>query len=772
MYRVKAGLGALCCAQCMSGFAAEAAEPATLPTVEVQAPTGQSSTQKYQLPVTTESLDRAGIDDTVNMVTTDDAFKYLPSISIRKRNNGDTQSPMATRTSGLGQSARSLIYADGVLLSALIGNNNTNASPRWGMVSPEDIARIDVMYGPFSAAYPGNSVGVVAEITTRMPTQFESSIKTLGASQDFDLYGTHKTFNTGEVSASLGNRIDDLSWRLSINHLDSQSQPLTLATASPTASAAIATVTGGYTATDRNGKPILVFGAGGMEHKLQDTLNAKLAYDVTPGWQVAYTAGVFQNNTHAQMQNYLTNAATGAPLATGTSSTIVNFGGTNYSLSPTSLSNGMYTFDELHLMQALSLKSNTQGEWDWEAIISNYDYLTSDQRAPGNYAAAFSNGSGNRTDMSGTGWSTLDLKSIWRPEWAEGRHQFSFGYHYDRYMLSSNTYSTSNWQSGSNGSLNALSKGKTETQAVWSQDAWKFAPDWKLTLGGRYEQWRAFDGYNFATSGSINTVQPDLSTSAFSPKASLAWAATDNSQITASLGKAYRFPTVSELYQMVTTGTTLGVPNPNLRPERALSAELAYEYFVTGGKYRVSLFQENLSDALISSTGVLGSGFASFVQNVDSVRSRGVEITGRQNDVLLRGLELSGSVTYVNSVILSDPGFLNSSGIPTNIAGKQTPNIPTWRATMVATYRPDDRLAATVAGRYSGRVWSTLDNSDINANTYTGFSQYFVVDTRLSYKFDKQLSGAIGIDNLNNRQYFLYHPFPQRTVVAELRVGF
>ena len=70
---------------------------------------------------------------------------------MRKRHIGDTQAPLATRTSGVGASARSLIYADGVLLSALIGNNNSFASPRWGMVSPEEIERVDVLYGPFSA---------------------------------------------------------------------------------------------------------------------------------------------------------------------------------------------------------------------------------------------------------------------------------------------------------------------------------------------------------------------------------------------------------------------------------------------------------------------------------------------------------------------------------------------------------------------------------------------------------------------------------------------
>jgi iron complex outermembrane receptor protein len=35
--------------------------------------------------------------------------------------------------------------------------------------------------------------------------------------------------------------------------------------------------------------------------------------------------------------------------------------------------------------------------------------------------------------------------------------------------------------------------------------------------------------------------------------------------------------------------------------------------------------------------------------------------------------------------------------------------------------------------------------------------------------FDRQWSDAAGIDNLNNRKYFPFHPFPRRTIAAELK---
>ena len=37
------------------------------------------------------------------------------------------------------------------------------------MIAPEEIERIDVLYGPYSATYPGNSIGTTVAIRTRRP---------------------------------------------------------------------------------------------------------------------------------------------------------------------------------------------------------------------------------------------------------------------------------------------------------------------------------------------------------------------------------------------------------------------------------------------------------------------------------------------------------------------------------------------------------------------------------------------------------------------------
>ena len=74
-----------------------------------------------------------------------------------------------------------------------------------------------------------------------------------------------------------------------------------------------------------------------------------------------------------------------------------------------------------------------------------------------------------------------------------------------------------------------------------------------------------------------------------------------------------------------------------------------------------------------------------------------------------------------------------------------------------------------MAARYSGAQYGQLDNSDTNGFSYQGFSKFFVVDARVRFKLDKQWSAALGIDNVNNYKYWAFHPYTQRTVVAELK---
>jgi iron complex outermembrane recepter protein len=155
------------------------------------------------------------------------------------------------------------------------------------------------------------------------------------------------------------------------------------------------------------------------------------------------------------------------------------------------------------------------------------------------------------------------------------------------------------------------------------------------------------------------------------------------------------------------------------------------------------------------------------VQNVGRIATKGLEAAYNGFDVGLKGLDLGGSITYADSIIKENSGFVATPG---DTVGKQQPNIPRWRATALASYRFNPQWTATLGARYSGTQYRTLNNADVNGYTYQGVSKYFTADVRLRYQVSKAVTAAFGIENLNNYKYWNFHPYPQRSYVAELKL--
>ncbi len=263
--------------------------------------------QRFALPQESYSITAKQIEETINLKDPEDAIKYFPSLFVRKRNDGDNQAVLATRTWGLNSSARTLIYYDDLLISALINNNNQNGSPHWNLVPTEGIARIDFLDGPFAAAYPGNSIGGVLLITSKMPDHAFATAKETVSVMPWNQYGTKDTYASSLTSAAAGNRVGNLSWLLSVNFQDSYQQPLTYTTSSTIP----AGTTGTFPALNKQGLPANVIGTGTLAHSLQTSANLRLAYDITPLVQATYSFGIWNNVQTSNPQTYLTSTATG-----------------------------------------------------------------------------------------------------------------------------------------------------------------------------------------------------------------------------------------------------------------------------------------------------------------------------------------------------------------------------------------------------------------------------------------------------------------------------
>ncbi len=737
---------------------------------------------RFQLPQETYSITSKQIDETINLKDPEDAVKYMPDLFVRKRNDGDNQAVLATRDWGLSSSARTLIYYDDILVSALIANNNTNGSPHWNLISPEAIRRVDFLDGPFAAAYPGNSIGGVLLFSSKMPDKPFAVAKETVSVMPWNQYGTKDTYVTSQTSAAAGNRNGAVSWLISANYLDSYQQPLTYTTNGATStnpSGIPAGTTGAIPALNKQGIIANVVGTGALAHSQQELGNVRVAYDLNAIVQATYSFGVWNNHQVSNPQTYLTSTANGQSTFAGISGFASN----------------RYVWDQTHMSNAVSLKSDSKGVFDFDLSASTYNYLQDIMLNPFTVASTgvgySANGKITRND--GTNWQNADAKGIWRPFGYDGPQEISFGVHGDRYELVNPVYASANtFQTSSTGTgqLYSDGEGETHTDAIWIQDAWKIQPNLKLTLGGRFEAWEAVNGLNVntltnANSGAITSTttinQPGLQSTNFSPKASLSYDPNKDWNITANFGQAYRYPTVAELYQNITVSGVATVANPFLTPEQDLNGELNIERHWNDGKVRLTLFDELVHNAIISQTNLATNPVngaqvpTTTIGNVDLIRFRGVDLSADKNNVVINGLQIFGSVTYVDSRILSDPTYAGSNpltGIRDTAVGKQVPNVPDWRAKAGFTYRPDDFWAYTLAVRYSGKQFSTLDNTDVVSHVFGAFDYFTVVDMKIHYNATKNFSFDFGIDNLLNQQYFLFHPFPGRTYVLASKYTF
>ncbi len=127
--------------------------------------------------------------------------------------------------------------------------------------------------------------------------------------------------------------------------------------------------------------------------------------------------------------------------------------------------------------------------------------------------------------------------------------------------------------------------------------------------------------------------------------------------------------------------------------------------------------------------------------NTDRIRNSGVEVALQKNDVMLEGLDMLASKTWVNTRIISEPTWAPSTTLPNplsgnyalwrwSVSGKRMTYAPEWRGTFLATWHPDSFWSFEFAGRCQGKMFATLSNNDYVTNTCRAFDGFLVFDIK------------------------------------------
>jgi iron complex outermembrane receptor protein len=307
-----------------------------------------------------------------------------------------------------------------------------------------------------------------------MPDELQADVKLLAHRQEFTYFGTDDTYDGYVVNGLLGSRHDRLSYLLGVSQLDSTSQPTQFVTLTPSTTAATGgeiTAHGFYPVQNRNGEDVILVGVGGagIEHTKQNEFKFKLGYDFAPDIEGRFTLaswGMDRISGQSGDTTYLRDG-NGAPVYSG----LIDLGGFRYNLADNTFA--PRSGEEEHWMYVASLKTRHEQGWNYEGSVSLYDMRENITGSPtASPPEAFAGGAGTLNKWDGSGWKTVDLKAGGNLAGAE-RHRLTLGYHYDLYEMKQNNYATDDWRGDNAAGLIDAYLGKTETQALFVQDAWE-----------------------------------------------------------------------------------------------------------------------------------------------------------------------------------------------------------------------------------------------------------------------------------------------------------
>jgi len=691
----------------------------------------------------------------VNALDVEDLFKYAPDAFVSKRFAGDDDAVVSLRGTSTTQSARTLVMVDGFVVSNYLGNGGGFA-PKWKVIGPSQVQQVDILYGPYSARYGGNSMGGVVAVTTRDPEQKSGYLTLQSVAAPYEQYGVDETFTGYSLEAGGAWKLPSSPWsaRLNVRHFENSGQPATFALLAPLNGPAIIPVDGAYTDPRL---PAPVFGASSPVEFVDNQFDVGVGYDFKNGWKIGgLLSGRLTKQDLTGARTFLRDA-NGAPVYEAD----VGFDGAAWDA-------GGLTFAlDRHSEYLAGIKAGGAiAGWQTSLHLSHYWIDTRDTRTA-NFFFTYSNDGGGDQSLEGnSGWWTFDAGVEMNFE----HQRLAFGVNANRYAARQDDFETSNWRTAATPLFASAAFGATRSAGAWAEDEIRIGSRSSLTLGVRADQWGAYDG---GTGRDVNGsavfgAYPDRSETSVSPKLDFRTKLGADWELHLDLGTATRFPTIGELFQGRIDGVTRALDpdsfDPGLKPERSRDANLQLARSFGGVRITASAFYQDVDDAIYFFPGFDRFGVTTTsYKSIDEVRQTGIELALQSTDFLFDGLELNLGIARLDARTVRNPAAIATED-------EKLPRIPDWRVNGQLQYRLARRFAASLGWRYGSQPASDLAGQ--RGDAYGFQSDYLLLDARLTWRPSDSLEASLGIDNVNDDAAFVGSPLAQRTGFAEVRLRF
>jgi len=257
-----------------------------------------------------------------------------------------------------------------------------------------------------------------------------------------------------------------------------------------------------------------------------------------------------------------------------------------------------------------------------------------------------------------------------------------------------------------------------KTRHTWSfygQDEWNIVEKITMILGGRID-----DHSEYGTE--------------FNPKVSLLYEPQAKTKIRASVGRAFKSPTIRQLYVFFKHENWWNKPNPNLNPEISWGYSLGIERsFSNRVLASLTLFRNDIQDIVVR------------VETAETINGVPVQTWSNVQEAYTQGIEFQLKVHFSMGIsAIAGYTYLDSKN---RDLGKRLPFCAEHRGSLrvLLDIRPWG-LHLNFGGQYTGKMYKDIQNTQRT-------NEYFLADFKISKDLGKFTQLSLEGTNLFNSDY-------------------
>ena len=310
----------------------------------------------------------------------------------------------------------------------------------------------------------------------------------------------------------------------------------------------------------------------------------------------------------------------------------------------------------------------------------------------------------------------------------------------------------------------SFSGGLERTTRTFGEDILQLGKHLIANLSLGYDHWSDLNARLLVINSSGTTLTPylDRSSDAFNPRVSLLYHAGHGTTLTASGYRAFRAPTLNELYRNFRVGNTLTDGNPDLHAERLTGVEagIRKSFLSERLNLRTTFFWNDVTGAIVNVTiDPTSNPILAKKENVDRLLSTGVNLDGEFR--INNAFQLSGGYQFAHAVV---SGYTPNGANP-SLVGKWVPEVPHQQFAVQARYINPKLFTANVQATFVGQQF------DNDLNTLL-LKKFFTVDLYLGRSLGHGVEVFAAAENLFNQTYYTnLNPVPSLGAPLLGRIG-